>query len=98
MGEKIFKANAPLSGPLTKPMLEAFDRVDVIITVSLGDLINCPGIDGLNEIMDEKTLEPEVNGCLADIRYTVCGSTPGDPDNGVDGDIHIRVQAEIERF
>ena len=98
MSTKAFKAVGPLIGPLSKEILEPFSRVDIVVKVALGDLIGCSGIDGLNEIMDEKILVPEVNGCLADIYYTVCSSTAGDSGVGVDGEIHIRVQAEIERF
>lgn len=93
---KIYKRVRPLKEPLTEKQLAKADEIDVPIRVDISDLISCGGIDGLNDLMDERVMN--INGCIADIRYTVAGCANGNPKNGLDGDVVIRVQAIIERF
>lgn len=92
----IFRGLTILTAPITKEKLGKRTAVDILVSIGLGDLIDCGDIDGINELMDERVLS--LNGRLADIHYTVAGCIAGEPDPGVSGEVIIRVRAEVERF
>lgn len=93
---KTFKRIRPLTKPLTEKQLKGYDELDVPILVDISDLIDTGGLDGLNDLMDERVMA--IDGCIADINYCVIGFRKGKPFVGLDGEVIIRVQATIERF
>lgn len=69
--------------------------------MSLGDLIDCGGIDNMNDIADNAWKEQvgENNFILTDIGYNILSSTSGEsgPSNIV-GDVTIEVCAVLEEI
>jgi len=92
---KVYVRKMPVEQPLTEKDLKGYDEVDVVMEIDLGDIIDCGGIDGFNDIADEKITGYQAGAMLADIRYEVVGITPA-RDDGY-GAVKVRVRAQLER-
>lgn len=78
----------PLSKAAVKSIMNKDDRIAVNIPVSLEDLIDCGGIESLNDIADNLILDGV--GILSDISYNVAGAL-------IDSnDVIIHVDAQVE--
>lgn len=77
--------NLPLTGEIP-------DRVDVVIAVTLDELMHPAGIESLNEIADERILGQL--GLLEDISYQVVGGRSRG-DEYIGGEVLLRVQASV---
>lgn len=73
------------------------DQIHFDMVLSIGDLISCGEIDGLNERADEQN--PYSDFMLTDIGYCVIGFKKGEeaPSN-ISGDVMIRVTAVLEEL
>jgi hypothetical protein len=71
-------------------------RLDVVIAVDLGDLID-HDIEGLNDLADERIIDG--NGTLSDINYRVVGHVEERAGGHfLTGGVLIRVTAEVNEF
>ena len=92
---KVYLRKVPLDGPLTEKDLKKYSEIDVVVSVYLGDIINCGGIDDFNDMADEKVHDYGANVILADIHYNVVGFTPGEDHDY--GSVLVRVRAQLDR-
>ena len=64
-----FIVEAPLSARELRGRIGSDDRVQLAIAVSLQELRDCGGVDGLNELVDSRLYGDGVHGSLTDLVY-----------------------------
>lgn len=85
----------PLSKRGLKKIADPDGFIGVDVAIDLANLIDCSGIEELNDICDERVLAESVGGSLSDISYSVEGCIPGSPEGTVTGSIIIHVRADV---
>lgn len=92
---------AVLKKPLTQKQVtsnvKANDgRLKVVIAVDLDEIMDCDGVEGLNDLADGKIL---VHGTLSDISYRVVGFVEGKEGSSfVDGTVLLEVNSDTQGF
>jgi len=82
--------------PLTETDLEGIKEIEVVICVSLGDLIGANGIGELNDIAESKIVYGS-SYMMEDISYWVSGYVTGQ-EGPIDGNVLLKVIANVVRF
>ena len=82
--------------PLTEKDLEGIREIEVVICVSLSDLIHAKGLSGVNEIADDMITDGS-GYMLVDISYWAAGYVTGQ-EGVVDGNVLLKVIANVEKL
>lgn len=67
--------------------------ITIVMSVNLSDLVNADGVEGLNEIVDERLSD---DFTLVEISYRVIGCEIGDGKGIASGSVSLEVTGQID--